>query len=163
MPSAADTVVPSDDFSLEWSRPDGSLINQVSISSDGSSLTRLGLQPVDSGVGWRVQGEMKGKMVDASFESALPLLSTRGENQLMLRLGRGELAGEVEYVRWLGALNPTEPTACRARQAGDDRVEAEAGPLSIELELDERGVARGALGMGRLKMTMKRVYVEGTL
>lgn len=161
VPAAADTVIASDDYNLEWSRPDGTLINQVSISSDGTNLTQLELGP--SRAGWNVSGKMQGKTVARSFQSELPLLSTHGEYRLIRRVASGEFSDDVSYARWMGPVHPTAPTPHVARSLGGSRVQVDAGPIASEVEVDQQGIARGTIRMGRVEMDVKRVYVEGEL
>jgi hypothetical protein len=159
VPTGPTSVSSSDDSLWEWSRPDGTLINQLVVSSDGMTLTRLSLEPVD-GV-WQVRGEMQGKPIDASFDTPSPLFSSRGEYQLMRQVAAGEVGGEVSYQRWLGPVNPTVATRHIARAGGAARVEVTAGPLTITAEVDDRGVSSSRLEMGRVRMSLERVYVEG--
>ena len=79
----------------------------------------------------------------------------------MRQVAAGEVGGEVSYQRWLGPVNPTVATRHIARAGGAARVEVTAGPLTITAEVDDRGVSSSRLEMGRVRMSLERVYVEG--
>jgi hypothetical protein len=158
IPAAADQAMASDDQSVEFSRADGSVINQVWASSDGKDLTQLDLRRKD-GV-WSVTGKMQGKSVSERFEAKLT--SGVQENRLMMGVARGEL-GEQRYARWLGTLSPGKALDHVMTRSGASSVHVAAGPAKVDVEVDERAPKRGVLHMGRLEMVMQRVYVDGNL
>jgi hypothetical protein len=158
IPTEPDQAMASDDQSVEFSRPDGNLINQVWASSDGKDLTQLELKR--GGVAWTVTGQMQGKAISERFEG--PLTSAIEENRRILRVARGEV-GEQRYSRWLGTLSPGKPLEHVMTKVGASSVRIAAGPLKVDLEVDERGAARGSMHMGRLEIVMERVYVDGSL
>ena len=158
IPTGPDQAIANDDESIELSHPDGSVINQVSLSSDGKDLTRLDLDR--SGKAWKVTGQMQGKSISERFEGKL--ISAVDETRRMLRVARGEV-GEQRYSRWLGALSPAKPLAHVMTRTGESTVRIAAGPVKVDLEVDERGAARSSLHMGRLEIATERVYVDGSL
>ena len=160
VPSAVDAVQASDDYSIEYSRPDGSVINEVSISSSGADLTRLNLQRED-GV-WAVRGEMQGKSISETFDAPEQLTSGIQEARHLQSLLRGE-AEELRYWRWIGAARPEQPVEHVMRKTGDRSATVEAGPVRLELEMDEMGPKLGTMKIGRFEMQMERVYVDGSL
>lgn len=158
IPTAPDQAMASDDQSVEFSHPDGSVINQVWLSSDGKDLTRLDLDR--SGGAWKVTGQMQGKAISERFEGKLT--SAVDESRRILRVARGEL-GEQRYSRWLGPLSPGKPLAHVLTKTGASAVRIAAGPVNIDLEVDELGATRGSMHMGRLEIATQRVYVDGSL
>jgi len=167
---AASTLIPngpgefasSDDYIVEFSRPDGELINQVWISSDGENVTQLSLRTADDETGaWQVEGEMQGKPIEARFDSLSPLLSSLGEARLVRRLGNDEAGAQARYRRWLGPLSPGTAVDHAATSLGQSRVETVAGPVTSNVEVDAHGVRSGIIQMGRLEMKLDRVHVEG--
>jgi hypothetical protein len=158
IPTAPDEAVANDDRTVELSRPDGSVIDQVWISSDGTDLTRLQLER--SQEAWSVTGQMQGKAISERFEAKLT--SSVDENRRVLRVARGELA-EQRYSRWLGTLSPGKPLEHVMAKTGASAVRISAGPVRVDLEVDEHGAARGSMHMGRLDIAMERVHVDGSL
>jgi hypothetical protein len=158
IPTGSDEAMASDDQSVEFSRSDGSVINQVWLSSDGRDLTRLDLDR--SGGAWKVTGQMQGKAVSERFEGNLT--SAVDETRRILRVARGEI-GEQRYVRWLGTLSPGKPLAHVMTKTGASTVRVAAGPVKVDFEVDERGATRGSMHMGRLEIATERVYVDGSL
>ena len=158
IPTEPDQAMASDDQSIEFSRPDGSLINQVWASSDGKDLTQLELKR--SGGAWTVTGQMQGKAISERFEGDAHLRD-RGEPPDPARGARR--ARRAALWRWLGTLSPGKPLEHVMTKAGASSVRIAAGPVKVDLEVDERGAARGSMHMGRLEIVMKRVYVDGSL
>lgn len=158
IPAAADQAIASDDQQVEFSRADGTVINQVWTSSDGKDLTQFDLRRRE-GV-WTVTGQMQGKPVSERF--AAELTSGVQESRLIMRVARGEL-GEARYARWLGTLSPGKPLDHVMTKIGSASVRVAAGPVKVEVEVDERAPKRGVLHVGRLEMVMERVYVDGSL
>jgi hypothetical protein len=160
VPSAVDQVFASDTYSVEWSRPDGSVISDSSAASDGSSLTRLELSR-EAGV-WKVSGEMQGKPISSSFDAPEVLTSALEESRRMRGVARGD-PEELRYWRWVGAASPTKPVEHVMRRSGASSVRAEAGPVRVDTDFDERGATRATMKLGRFEMQMERVYIDGDL
>jgi len=158
IPTASDEAIASDDQLVEFSRADGSVINTVQASSDGRDLTRLDLERKDGA--WTVTGRMQGKDVSERFDGKL--VSAVDENRRILRVAHGEL-GEQRYARWLGSLSPGKPLEHVISKTGASSVRISAGPLHVDVDVDERGAARGVMHMGRLEIGMERTYVDGSL
>jgi len=156
--TASDEAMASDDQSVEFSRPDGTVINEVWATSDGRDLTRLDLAR-KSGA-WTVTGQMQGKPISERFEGRL--VSAVDENRRITRVARGEL-GEQRYSRWLGTMSPGKPLEHVMTKTGASSVRIAAGPVKVDLEVDEHSAARGTMHMGRLDIAMERVYVDGSL
>lgn len=163
IPNGPSELIANDDYGVEFSRPDGSLINQVAIESDGLAVTQLALSEGDGGGAWQVAGEMQGKPVEATFLVPSPLLSSLGELQLLRGLAKQETGTEKRYRRWLGTANPTEAIEVVAVAAGDSRVSVSAGPVVSEALVDRYGIVSGTLEIGRLQMQVERVFREGEL
>jgi len=159
-PAAADALAASDDVLVEWSEPDGTLINAVTIESDGSDVTQLSLEPTETG--WHVTGEMQGKAIDETFEPSEPLLSALGEFGVMNRLADERPGAETLYQRWIGSMNPTDATPHTARALGDAAVEVSAASLVFVARIDDRGVSSWKFSMGRVEIEIDRVWVEGS-
>jgi hypothetical protein len=161
IPVSSDQLQASDDYSIEISRPDGSVIQEVRISSDGKDLTQLELSRAE-GEAWVVKGEMQGKAVSERFAKPDALASVLDENRRMLRVAHGE-GPEQHYYRWLGAISPGKPLEHVMSRTGASSVQISVGPLRVDAEVDERGAARGAMQIGRMQIEMERIYVDGSL
>ena len=162
LPVSAEEVQPSDDYAIETSRPDGSVIDEVSVSSTGVDLTRLNLERDEEERVWTVRGEMQGKSISESFAEPERLTSAIEEMRHVQNVARGEPA-ELRYWRWLGATSPEKPVEHVMRKSGDSAVTIEAGPVHLEIQVDELGARIGTLILGRFEMQMERVYIDGSL
>ena len=158
IPSAADQLLASDSYSVEWSRPDGSVISDSSASSDGTSLSQLELKR-EAGL-WKVAGQMQGKAVSESFGVPEVLTSALEETRQMRRVARGDPA-ELRYWRWVGPASPAKPLEHVMRKTGASSVRSEAGPVRVDTDLDERGATRATMKIGRFEVQMERAYIEG--
>jgi hypothetical protein len=158
IPTGSDEAIGSDEQSVEFSHPDGSVINEALLSNDGKDLTRLDL--ARKGGRWVVTGRMQGKDVSEHFEGKL--VSAVDENHRLLRVAHGEI-GEQRYVRWLGAISPGKPIDHVMTKTGDSSVRVAAGPLHVDVQVDERGGARGVMHIGRLDIAVERTYVDGNM
>jgi hypothetical protein len=158
--SAPGELSANDELSVEWSHPDGTLINELRVSSDGATQTQLELAPGDGE--WTVRGEMNGKPVEERFTAPAALASALAESRRMGAAARGEI-GEVRYWRWVGPLSPGAPVEHLLRKTGPSSVRIEAGPIAVDAEVDELGATQGTLRLGRFQVEIERVYVDGSL
>jgi hypothetical protein len=158
IPTSPSEAMASDDWTVEFTLPDGGLINEVWVSSDGNDLTKLDLSRGKDA--WTVTGRMQGKEIAERFDAKL--LSAVEEYRRILRVARGEL-GEQRYSRWLGTMSPGKPLEHVMTRTGESTVRIAAGPVKVDLEVDDHGAARGSTHMGRLEIGMERVYVDGAL
>jgi hypothetical protein len=160
IPASAEEVQANDDYSIELSRPDGSVINEVSIASNGVDLTRLNLEREEGA--WTVRGEMQGKSISERFETPEQLTSALEEMRQLQKVVRGE-PSELHYWRWLGSSSPSKPIEHVMRRTSDRSVTVDAGPASVVIEMDDLGARLGKMSIGRFEMQMERVYVDGSL
>ena len=161
IPAGPGAVSSSDEYSVEWSRPDGRLINQKVASNDGLVVNELDLANLD-GI-WVVSGSVQGKPITKTFETQDPLMSSLVGYHHLRSVARGELTGEMRYTRWLGAVRPGAGVDHSLRVGDASTVTIDAGPVTLHAEADELGSPRGTLEAGRLVMGLERAYVDGSL
>ncbi|HKA16329.1 MAG TPA: hypothetical protein VKH41_14995 [Myxococcota bacterium] len=160
VPASSDQLLASDDYSSELSRPDGSVISEMRITSDGKDLTQLELSRAKGT--WEVKGKMQGKDVSERFAKPEALVSALDENRRMLRVAHGT-AQEQHYFRWLGALSPGKPLEHLMQKTGESSVRIAVGSLQMDAEVDDRSAARGSMKIGRMQIDIERTYVDGSL
>lgn len=169
IPVTGDTLRASDSFEVEFSRPDGTLINQVHVESEnGEVVTHLELNPQPDG-GWGVDGTFQGRPLSTRIESASPLSSWLGD-ALTLRgaLADGGPGTEVTTTRWVPNADPTrllDGTLSIQRQIGPERFAARFDTEGLEGELvvdRQGGVAAGSMSLGAAEMEFERVYTGGS-
>ncbi len=161
IPDGPSTLHVSDEYQKQWSRPDGTVINDYVLSIEGDSLSQLSL--IRGEAGWVVEGEMQGQKIDLQFPADDPLVSIRGELLLLQDLASDGDAREVEYSRWLGSLNPGAPTTHTIRSHGNAQVDITAGPVSLSGMIDEHGIVAADTKLGHFELKLERVYVDGAL
>ncbi|HEY5656169.1 MAG TPA: hypothetical protein VIY27_00120 [Myxococcota bacterium] len=167
MPRSAEQVLCIDSADIEWSRPDGSLINRVHNQAEGRELVSS-LELVPSGDTWRVSGVYRLEDIDAQFTVESPLFSYLGE---YLSLRRAVAAqgrdARVAFLKWLPNVDPRKPLQVTyevtgIRAGGGYAARSVTGPLEMSLLLDSSGTPhRGSLDLGIATLEVERVYASG--
>jgi hypothetical protein len=168
LPSSPESLHATDGVGVEWSRPDGTLLNQYFFESQaGVQVTNLRLRPAES-FGWKVEGTFQGQPVEGDFETESPLVSMLGEYRLFRRLSDlGDPAEPITYRKWnpgTSLFGPVEHSLELREGSGKDTVPARllAGPLVGDLEIDDRGVRSARYAVGSTTMEVNRVFVDGS-
>jgi len=167
MPRSAEHVLCIDSADVEWSRPDGSLINRVHTQAEGRELVNS-LELVAIGDAWRVSGIYKLKDMDAEFTAESPLVSYLGE-YLALRREVESHGGEaqVAFLKWLPTVDPSKPLQATYEVTGTQAdggyaARSVLGPLEMDLLLDPDGMPRvGSVDLGVATLEVERVYASG--
>lgn len=161
-----ETLVAWESYAIEWSTPDGALINALSLEAEnGEILTNLQLDPVEAG--WRAQGLFQGKQLDVTFD-AQELSSTLGEMLALRKLIRSNRK-TAELQRW----DPIDPTQAHTyRMTVVDRtksgnpsgtIRAEMGPMTLTAQVDARGSVREMdTSFGPVTLHAERVHASGS-
>jgi len=166
VPVDQQTVMANDNYNVQFSSPDGSLINQIDVESQNGELsTQLALDPADDG--WRVSGTFQSKKLQGSLEPA-EIPSTLGM-MLDLRgfLPRAQPGAVKSFPQWMSD-NPLALTDVRFQVEGrvEDGIAArlDLGPMKLDGVLDANGsVVSATMAMGPAEMEIERLYVQGTL
>lgn len=167
VPVDQQTLMASDTYTVQYSSPDGRLINEIEIAVENGELTtHLKLDPGED-EGWQVSGTLQSKAFETTLEPR-EATSTLGQ-MLALRdfLAAPEAGAEMTLVDWI-ADNPTAFTEVRVKieGTGPDGVAArlDLGPIRIAGVLDANGSLKsGKMNMGPIVMEMERIYVAGAL
>jgi hypothetical protein len=171
VPVAADKLRVQDSFSVQFVRPDGTMINALHvIASDGEVESDLKLEPAEGG-GWHVSGQHKGKSLDGRLDSAHE--PTTFLQQAMVRkalLAKPEPAnGENVEWQWI-ASDPLRLTESRLKIVGPAaegfyQARESAGPLQADTVLERATgmTQRFDAAIGPQTMTVERVYSRGSL
>jgi hypothetical protein len=167
MPRSAEHVLCIDSADVEWSRPDGSLINRVHTQAEGRELVN-NLELVANGDAWRVSGIYKLKDMDAEFTAESPLVSYLGEYLALRR--EVETHGDearVAFLKWLPTVDPSKPLQATYEVTGTQAdggyaARSVLGPLEMDLLLDRDGMPRvGSMDLGAATLEVERVYASG--
>jgi hypothetical protein len=168
IPLGPDSVSTTDSYYIEYSRPDGTLINQVFLEAEnGKAISNLRLDPQPGG-GWQVDGTFKGKELQVTIESAEPLTSGLGD-LVHLRNALQQSGGEARILlrKWLPDLDPTRLLDMKTsvREVLPDeryRADVEVGPMRLDVVLDSEGsTLRSAVSLGAAEMIVERVWQDG--
>jgi hypothetical protein len=167
MPRSAENVLCIDSADIEWSRPDGRLINRVHTQAEGRELVNS-LELVANGDGWRVSGIYKLKDMDAEFTAESPLVSYLGEYLALRReVANNGRDARVAFLKWLPTVDPSRPLQAMyevtgAEADGGYAARSVLGPLEMDMLLDPDGMPRiGSVDLGVATLEVERVYASG--
>ncbi len=162
--SKSDSIAANDVYQVEWSRPNGDLINAHYAAMDDDAVTELRLVAT-RGREWSVEGNYRSRPLEARFTSDGPLASSLSEFLVYRALAAGEEAFSIE--RWVPEAAPTSATLFgfeRTGNAGTEGIPVRAlmGPLGVDLLLEEDGrLRRATMRVGQAELNVELVHSEG--
>jgi hypothetical protein len=161
------TVRAHDSQRIEFSRPDGSLISEISAEAENGELQEK-LRLDHGAEGWHVSGTLRSK----DFTSALgehALLSDLGEMRAFRAFIPSAKPGSVlRFAEWSADVDPgkvTETEFVVAETSADGAAGTlKAGNLAVQASVERTGSFRSArFSLGATTMEIDRVHVEGTV
>jgi len=164
--STANSVRANDAYQVEWSHPNGDLVNAHYAALDDGAVTELRLTPA-RGSGWSVAGRFRSRPLTARFESRGPLSSNLGEYLVYREVAAG--GDDFSLERWLPESDPTHATPfdfTRAGHPGADGIPVgvRMGSLRVDLLLTEDGRLRAAsMRIGEVELFADVVHREGAI
>ncbi len=165
IPVDAGTLQTGDTSTLQFSTPDGYVINEyVASVENGELMTQLELGYRDES--WVVSGTVQGKELDIVLDSQQPLLSSLGQQRAARDLFAGD-DDETSFELWLPEADPSRIlSASIARNDADVARQAmlKLGPLEMLAIIDDIGSVESAtMQVGPAELSMQRVYVTGSI
>jgi hypothetical protein len=167
--TGSDALLARDMYLVEWTKPDGAMINSKRIiSTNGEIDMDLDLKKADAR-GWFVQGKFKGKDVKETITTGAPATRLSQMNVIRGLLAKEKPAGEeTTDSEWLGG-DPgrfTEVTT-KVLAAIDENtysVRQSEGNISVDLVVDRAtGVAtQGSAQLGPVDIRFERLFVQGS-
>jgi hypothetical protein len=161
------TLTTSDTWHSAFSRTDGSLINQVTATSENGELTtQLALEPMGDGT-WAVSGVFQGKEVYEEIPGNAQPMSEIGQMHAVQHLLADDEAGDVTMTVWVPTADPTRFLEAGVSMPAEGRDEGYGtltlGPLAIAAQFDQSGsLLTGRMDAGPADMVMERVWADGT-
>ena len=153
----------SDSQTLEWSRPDGSLINAREYTIENGQLaSQFAISSAEDA--WQVTGQMQGKEVSATLEYNSWLLSSFG-NYTETALLLASDAPSADYHIWLSDADPTSAlpvTFTKIDELPDANLQFDLGPLTLKYLATENGsFEKGSIAQGGAVLILEKVYSKG--
>lgn len=106
LPLDSQNLSSSDSATMSFSRPDGTLINQVTTTVENGNLTtNLSLEPVEGA--WQVSGQFQGKELQTQIEYDQAILSDLGQLLVIKDMVDGKLETQATFPMWLTEVDPT--------------------------------------------------------
>jgi hypothetical protein len=161
-------------FAVEWSDPEGALINAVNLGGSTEEETKLDLRWSEER-GWHVQGRFQSKDLDADvahegsihgrFADLLAL------SQQLVPRGSAMRFQSLQWVpdqslQWVPDLDPTKVQEARLEvlDSATGKVRATVGPVELSGARGDDGLLdSGVVTAGRVQMNAERVYRNGGL
>ncbi len=168
-PTTSDALQARDTDTVEWTKPDGAMINSKRVSSTNGEIDMdLDLKEGEAH-GWLVQGKFRGKDVKESVTTGAPATRLSQINLMRSLLAKEKPVGEeATDSEWLGA-DPgrfTEVTTKVLAEIDENtyRVHQTAGNISADLVVDRAtGAAKqGSAQLGPIDLRFERVFVQGS-
>lgn len=162
-----ETVTVNDSYTVEYSLPDGRLINQADISTtDREVEASLALTYTDAGY-WHVEGTFQGKEVSFELDGATEPLSSLGQNQAVARMIAAGDQEKIGFPAWFAEVDPStfQETVFEIEgRDGDLYTGVLTAGIRMDARVDEQGsVYDASFSLGPNKMTMERVWNEGEI
>jgi hypothetical protein len=164
LPLNSSTLSTSDGSTMEWVRPDGSLINSFSVDVENGEVTRnLSLDPIDEG-NWKVEGTIQGKNYAATLEGVDVVQSNLAQIQVLRDVVADPQRQTGELVGWLPDADPGGLTRIAFSQNKDERSGTmQFGPLTMQIQIGKDGMMQSMdmdVGNGATA-TLERVWFDG--
>lgn len=170
IPVDSQTLSTSDSTSVDYSTPQGELINALSSSSEnGELVVNLELRPVEAEGAeqrWSVTGEFQGKPLDMTIDSAVAPISELGNVLATADLQRSTDRNSVTMTAWLPDVDPTSflPVDLTLNESDRSKGQMEMSGIDMQMTLDRSGnVVDGVGDMGPARFAMKRVWERGQI
>lgn len=162
-PVDASSIARSDTVDVEWSSPDGSLINANKYAIENGVMTSQFAISSDNDK-WQVEGELQGKPIKAELEYDGWLISGYGSHLAAVNLRQTE-ENSAEFNAWIAEADPTSALKFVISKISDNpdaNLKLDMGPITMKFLADEKGVLQqGTMDQGALKMGIKLLSAKG--
>lgn len=164
----ARSLIASDTVKVEYSTPDGYVINAYDSNVENGELkSDLALNFNDTD-GWLVDGMFGGKQISSPVTAEREILSALGQMRLFARVIEGQQTTPVEFGLWIAEADPatiqTGTIAVGERGANRHPAAVALGPIKMDAALDDAGsVLAATIALGANTMRLERVHVEGSI
>lgn len=161
VPVDGSNVSTSDGVTIEYSFPNGDLINQYTFSSENGNLV------VDAQIGfqegrWVVSGTLQGKELLVPIQDNMVLSSSLGNIQRVRELMNDEETASIELNMWMPDIDPTALSTIEIALDDHEKGKVTIGPMVIDAEFDQHGdLKRGLTDLGGSAMVVSKVWERG--
>lgn len=137
------TITTSDNYDLEYSTPDGYLINAFSSEVADDQLEKsLSLNQAEE-EGWVVEGKLNGKSVTFDISDDVYPRSSLGHYQINRALLKEEEGATVDYIAWVESADPskfiTTTLELNKKEADNNQIAVGMGPLKFNTIVNDAG------------------------
>lgn len=161
VPVDGSNVSTSDGVTVEYSLPNGDLINQYTFSNENGNLVvdaEIGFQEG----GWVVSGVLQGKELMVPIEDDIVLYSSLGQMQRVRELMDDEEAASIGLTMWLPDIDPTALSTVEIAMDDGEKGKVTIGPVVIDAEFDQHGdLKHGLTDLGGSAMVISKVWERG--
>lgn len=166
VPTTNTEVSASDNWSISYSRPDGTLINQYGYGVDNDELTGKFTLTKNDDDQWVAKGEFQGKPFQNQIRPSDTLMSKLGQLRVVQKLALTPQALSEEIDIWAPSLDPTSflSATFKTDLATDSarKISAILGPMSLTAGTDNNGTVTDLLyNIGQVQIEANRVWQSG--
>lgn len=163
IPVDASSISRTDSVAVEWSNPDGSLINADMNSIENGAITsQFAISFVNDQ--WLVEGQLQGKPITSVLEHDGWLISGFGSFLETAILRKSKLTS-AEFNIWIPEADPTtvmKLIISKIPNNDDANVKIDMGPISMMFLADDNGIFKqGTMDRGPMKIGIKLLSVKG--
>lgn len=167
LPVDGSTLNVSDAWTVAYTRPDGSLINQVNAATEnGELVTNLNLARGEDGA-WLVSGTFQGKEVAGEMDADAEPLADIAQMHAVAELFEDDERDSISFLAWVPDADPLNFMTAAATLDADSKDGSGAitlGPINLDTLFDQNGSVRQAsMNLGGVTMTIDRVRQQGEL
>jgi hypothetical protein len=163
IPVDASSIARSDSVAVEWSNPDGSLINADINTIENGVLTSQFAISLENGK-WLVEGQLQGKPIKSVLEYDGWLISSFGSSLETASLRKSEQQS-AEFNIWIPEADPTSAmklVISKISDNSDANLKLDMGPITMKFLADNKGIfQQGTMDQGGMKMRIKLLSVIG--
>jgi hypothetical protein len=164
VPVSADAVNSDDSSTVTWSRPDGTIINAYSASSEnGEVITDLQLRRNEYG-DWVSYGTFRGEEFEKILGTGVEPLSDMGQSRVASALLESP-DSIAEFPLWNAGADPSQFLAGKITL--DDNADkgsalVEVGSVRMQTEFDDKGRLKyGSIQQGGASLMLSRTWTRG--
>jgi hypothetical protein len=163
IPVDTSSISRTDSVAVEWSSPDGSLINaDINTIENGVATSQFAISYVNEQ--WLVEGQLQGKTITSELEYEGWLISGFGSFLETATLRKSKLIS-AEFNIWIPEADPTtvmKLTISKISNNDDANLKIDMGPISMKILADDNGVFKqGIMARGPVNIGIKLLSVKG--
>ena len=161
MPVDEANLTTTDGTTLEFSEPNGQLINQYYTTAENGNIVVNAQLGFAEGA-WQVTGTVQGKEIEMTIDDSTEVASSLGQLLQVRDMMKAGEEGAIDFPMWLADVDPTAFSTVQVELTGSDTGKMTLGPMVFDAKLDEHGnLERGVAELGGMTMSLEKAWEQG--